>query len=154
MLSILSDSQKAVVDTITMKLKLPHALEYMQHVGHKMSERTYYRQKKQIEELKHDRMHFIAKVAYEEQHLERLDRMELVESLMWLDYHKEKDPLKRVKILTHIVNIQPFISSYYEATKTLVEELDFKLKEQFSHPNPLEGKTNVVMDNDSESNWT
>ena len=84
MLSILSDSQKAVVDTITMKLKLPHALEYMEHVGHKMSERTYYRQKKQIEELKHDRMRFIAKVAYEEQHLERIDRMELVESYMWL----------------------------------------------------------------------
>jgi hypothetical protein len=121
MLSILSDSQKAVVDTMTMKLKLPHALEYMEHVGHRMSERTYYRQKKRIEEMKLERMHFIAKVAYEEQHLERLDRMELVESLMWVDYHKEKDPLKRVKILTHIVDIQPFISSYYEATKTLVE---------------------------------
>lgn len=76
MLSILSDSQKAVVDTITMRLNLSQALEYVEHVGHKMSERTYYRHKKKIQDIKLDRIHFIAKVAYEEQHLERLDRLD------------------------------------------------------------------------------
>jgi hypothetical protein len=40
MLSILSDTQKAVVDTIIMKLKLSQALEYMEHADHKMSERS------------------------------------------------------------------------------------------------------------------
>ena len=68
MLSILSDSQKAVLDTIVMKLKLNQSLEYMEHLGHKISERTYYRQRKQIHDIKLKR--FIAKVAYEEQHLE------------------------------------------------------------------------------------
>ena len=51
MLSILSDSQKAVVDTIIMKLKLNQCLEYVEEVGHKMSERTYYRKKKQVEDM-------------------------------------------------------------------------------------------------------
>jgi len=72
MLSILSDSQKAVLDTIVMKLKLNRSLQYMEQVGHKMSERTYYRQRKQIQDMKLERMRFIAKVAYEEQHLKDL----------------------------------------------------------------------------------
>jgi hypothetical protein len=84
MLSILSDSQKAVVETITMKLTLGHALDYLKSMGYPMKERTYYRHKRKIQELKLERLHFIAKVAYEEQHLERLDRMEMIENQMLL----------------------------------------------------------------------
>ena len=54
-------------------------------------------------------------------HLERVDRMELIENQMWINYWKEQDRYKKVKILVEIVNIQPYISTYYEATKDLVE---------------------------------
>ena len=67
MLSILSDTQKAVVDTITMRLDLTNALDYVKHVGFPMKRRTYYRHKKKIEDMKLERMRFIARVAYEEQ---------------------------------------------------------------------------------------
>lgn len=40
---------------------------------------------------------------------------------MWTNYWHEKDSYKKVKILTEIVNIQPFISTYYEATENLVQ---------------------------------
>ena len=154
MLSILSDSQKAVVDTITMRLNLSQALEYVKHAGFEMSERTYYRHKRKVQEMKLERMHFIAKVAYEEQHLERVDRMELIENQMWTNYWHEKEPLKRVKILTHIVNIQPFISTYYEATKYLVEGRDFKLREQLSRLNPLAGINKGTVDaDDGDLSW-
>ena len=136
MLSILSDTQKAVVDTTTMKLNLAHALDFLKNAGFPMGRRTYYRHKKKIEELKTDRMRFIAKVAYEEQHLERIDRMEMIENQMWLCYWREKDHTKKVKILSEIANIQPFISSYYEATKNLVERQDFNFREQSSPLNP------------------
>lgn len=79
--------------------------------------------------MKLERMPYIAKVAYEEQHLERLDRMEMIENQMWHCYWREKDHSKRVKILSEIANIQPFISSYYEVTKTLLENRDSKLKD-------------------------
>ena len=111
-----------------MKLKLNQSLEYMEHVGHKISERTYYRQRKQIQDMKLERMRFIAKVAYEEQHLERLDRMELIENQMWTNYWHEKEPYKKVKILSEIASIQPYISSYYEATKGLLEYREAKIK--------------------------
>jgi hypothetical protein len=130
MLSILNDTQKDIVDTMTMKLTLSQSLEYMKHEGHKMSKRTYYRKKKEVQDMKLERMRFIAKVAYEEQHLERIDRMELIENQMWVNYHHEKDPLKKVRILAEIVSIQPYISSYYEATKDLLERAEAKIRQQ------------------------
>ena len=131
MLSILSDTQKAVVDTITMRLDLTNALDYVKHVGFPMGRRTYYRHKKKIQEMKLERLHFIAKIAYEEQHLERVDRMELIENQMWINYWKEQDRFKKVRILVEIVNIQPYISTYYEATKNLVETQKFKFEPEF-----------------------
>ena len=137
MLSILSDTQKAVLDTITMRLDLTNSLDYVKHVGFPMKRRTYYRHKKKIEDMKLERMRFIAKVAYEEQHLERVDRMELIESQMWINYWKEQDRYKKVKILAEIVNIQPYISSYYEATKDLLEAQKSKVNLSFE-PEPPE----------------
>ena len=74
--------------------------------------------------------------------LERVDRMELIENQMWINYWKEKDRFKKVKILVEIVNIQPYISSYYEATKDLVEGQNFKLKHEFPL-NPPKGMNRV-----------
>ena len=48
--------------------------------------------------------------------------MELIENQMWTNYWKEQDRFMKVKILVEIVNIQPYISSYYEATKMPNEE--------------------------------
>jgi hypothetical protein len=154
MLSILSDTQKAVLETTIMKVNLAHALDYLKNMGYPMSRRTYYRHKKNIQELKLDRMRFIAKVAYEEQHLERLDRMEMIENEMWLCYWREKDHSKKVKILDEIPNIQAFISSYYEARKHLVEGRDFKVREQLNHLNPAKALNNVMVDKDRELYWT
>jgi hypothetical protein len=33
---------------------------------------------------------------FTEQHLRRLDKLELVEELMWKNYHEEKSPSKKV----------------------------------------------------------
>ena len=137
MLSILSDTQKAVLDTVTMRLDLTNSLDYLKHVGFPMKRRTYYRHKKKIEDMKLERMRFIARVAYEEQHLDRVDRMELIESQMWINYWKEQDRYKKVKILAEIVNIQPYISSYYEATKDLLEAQKPKVNLSFE-PEPPE----------------
>ena len=52
--------------------------------------------------MKLERLHFIAKIAYEE----RVDRMELIENQRWINYWKEQDRFKKVKILVEIVNIR------------------------------------------------
>jgi hypothetical protein len=122
MLSILSDTQKAIVETITMRLHVSQSLQYLKDAGHEMSRRTYFRQKKMIEDMSLERMHHIAKVAYKEQHLQRLDKVELIEKLMWDNYHIEKDPNKKVKILETIVGMQPYISGYYDSTRYVLQE--------------------------------
>jgi hypothetical protein len=70
--------------------------------------------------LKFDRLKFIVE-HFQDQYLEKLDKLELIENLMWENYHKETNPNKRVKILESIVNTQPFLSSFYEATTIVLE---------------------------------
>lgn len=67
MLSILSDTQKAVVKTVTMR--------YLKNAGFEMSKPTYYRHRRKIESLKYGRMKFIA-LHFQEQHIERIDKIE------------------------------------------------------------------------------
>jgi hypothetical protein len=41
---------------------------------------------------------------------------------MWKDYNACKDPYQRSKILILIASIQPYLSSYYEATHFVAKE--------------------------------
>jgi hypothetical protein len=100
-----------------MRLHVTQALQYLEQHGYPMSERQYYRHKKKMQEMKFERMHYIAKY-FPDQHLERIDCCELVEKLMWENYHQCKD---QVKILESIISIQPYLSGYYEATKDILE---------------------------------
>jgi hypothetical protein len=58
---MLSDSEKAIVEAITMRLHVSQALQYLEGVGYPMSEWKYYRLKKKINDRKLERMHYITK---------------------------------------------------------------------------------------------
>ena len=45
----------------------------------------------------------------------------MIERLMWQDYHLEPSPYKRVMILKEIKDLQPYISSYYDATRGVMQ---------------------------------
>jgi hypothetical protein len=70
-----------------MRLHVPQALEYLKDAGHEMSRAKYFRLRKNVENMKLERMHYIAKY-FPDQHLERIDRCELIEKLMWENYHQ------------------------------------------------------------------
>jgi hypothetical protein len=118
--SILSDSEQAVLQTMTMQLNPKKALEYLKGLGIDISERTYFRCKKKVESTKWQRLYHIAEM-FTDQHLQRIDRLELIESLMWKNYDAEKSPFKKVQILYSIVQMQPFLSNYYGATRFVLE---------------------------------
>jgi hypothetical protein len=120
MLSILNDTQKAVVDTMTMRLSTKKSLEYLKEHGFDMSQRNYFRQKKKIQSLKLKRLYHIAKIGFEEQHLERIDQLKLIQELMWQNYDACKDPYQRSKILRAIADVQPVLSAYYDSTHHVV----------------------------------
>jgi hypothetical protein len=58
-----------------------------------------------------DRLSLIAKTQFVDQHLERIDQLELINSEMWTLYRKEKDNFKRVLILGKIAELQSYIRS-------------------------------------------
>ena len=126
MLSILNDTQKAVVETIIMKLDTGRSLQYLKEHGYEMSRRKFFRIKKQIEDLKLKRLYHIAKIGFEEQHLERIDQLKLILRLMWENYEKCEIPYQKTKILESIASVQPYLSSYYEATHFVIKERDDK----------------------------
>ena len=122
MLSLLSDTEKAVVETIRMRLSTEQALQYMKDNGFPVSRATYFRHKKKLEEKKLERLYHMANIGFEYQCLDRIDGLELIEKKMWEECNKEKTPWKRVQILKDIVEIQPYLSSIYEATKFVIDE--------------------------------
>ena len=130
MLSILNDTEKAVVETIRMRLSIEQALQYMKDNGFSVSRATYFRHKKKLEENKLERLYHTANLGFEYQHLDRIDGLELIEKKMWKEYNKEKDPWKRVQILKNIVEVQPYLSSLYEASKFVIDNKTIKIKEK------------------------
>ena len=123
--NILTDRQKAVLETIRMRLTEKEALEYLRNTGFEMSDTTWYREKKLLEEMKLKRLYDIAKLGFEDQHLQRIDICELIEKLMWQNMKEEKDPYKRNEILKDILSMQPLLSTYYESTKEVMKESDY-----------------------------
>ena len=102
MLNLLSDTEKAVVETIRMRLSTEESLKYMKDNGLSVSRATYFRHKKKLEEKKLERLYHMANLGFEYQHLDRIDGLELIEKKMWEEYNKEKGPWKRVQILKYI----------------------------------------------------
>jgi hypothetical protein len=60
MLSILTDTQQAIIETIRMRLDTKHALEFLKDAGIVISRATYFRQKKNVEKMKLRRLFDIA----------------------------------------------------------------------------------------------
>ena len=73
------DLQDAAVQKV---LQQAEALTYLHDCGIKMARRSYFRYKKKVESMKWQRL-IHASNLFTEQHLQRIDRLELVEELMW-----------------------------------------------------------------------
>jgi len=104
-----------------MKLHTEQALTYLHDCGIKMARRSYFRYKKKVESMKWERLVHTANL-FTEQHLQRLDKLELVEELMWKNYNQEKSAYRRVGILQAIVSMQPYLSNYYGATNFVLSK--------------------------------
>jgi len=103
-----------------MKLSEKESLAYLRSRDYEISVQHLYRLKKEIKESRFDRLALIAKSQFVDQHLERIDQLELVNQEMWKCYIK-KD-YKAMDALLKIAELQTYISPYYEASKWVMEE--------------------------------
>ncbi|MGI9009738.1 MAG: hypothetical protein ACR2F1_00940 [Nitrososphaeraceae archaeon] len=116
----LNDREQAVVNTIRMRLNVKQSLAYLKAVGFEVSERTLRRDKRKVESLKLKRLYHIAQIGFQDQHIERIDNIELALRLMWEQYHREQNPFRKFQMLKDIILVQPYLSAYYEATKDII----------------------------------
>ena len=116
------------------------SLEYVREQGYWLSRAQYYRIKKRIQDSKFNRLNQIAK-GFVDYHLERLDTLELINHEMWASYRK--GDYKAMDALSKIAELQPRISNYFDASKTVMEdEIDRKRKEiRWKEDNNDESKT-------------
>ncbi|MGA9744581.1 MAG: hypothetical protein WBQ16_08180 [Nitrososphaeraceae archaeon] len=117
----LSEYKRAVLTTMTMRLSRQEALAYLRGEGYPISNSTLGRIKSELKRNALGRMHQIAAYEFHEQHLNRIDTCELIAKLIWQEYLRERSPYRRVLILKEIKEIQPYLSSYYQTTKMVLE---------------------------------
>jgi|SRR5215208_3943387 len=123
MSTMLSDTEKAVVETIRMRLTTDQALQYLKDNEFHLSRASYFRHKKKLEEKKLKRLYEIGKIGFQDQHLETIDQYEMGFKMMWQNVLRERDPYKQNSMIKDILLLKPYLSSYYEATKLIVEKL-------------------------------
>ena len=119
---ILDDRKKLVIETIRMRLTEKQSLAYLKEMGFEISPKTYYNDKRKVESLKLKRLFHIAEIGFEDQHLERIDIYEMGFKMMWENVLLEEDPYKCNQMIKDILLLQPYLSSYYEATKLIIDK--------------------------------
>ena len=133
MLKDITERERAVIETMSMHLNERESLAYLKTYGFKMSRASLYRHKNNLKKRTRERLSIIAAKTFEEQHIERIDELELIKKLMWENYHREPTPYKRVMILREIKDVQRFISAYYEATEDFItDKKTDKLRNRFN----------------------
>jgi hypothetical protein len=128
-----------------MRLNKKQSLAYLKGVGFQCSHATLYREKKKVEELKLKRLYHIAQIGFQDQHLETIDQYEMGFKMMWKNVLLEKDPYKQNVMIKDILLLKPYLSSYYEATKLIVEK---KQQQQ----NEIELNNNISINDEEEFN--
>jgi hypothetical protein len=109
-----------IIQCMVMKLSEDESLQYLKDRGFKISIQYFYRLKKQIKESRLDRLSLIAKTQFVDQHLERIDQLELVNQEMWKKY-REKD-YKAMDALLKIAELQTYISPFYDASMYVMQK--------------------------------
>jgi hypothetical protein len=107
---------------MVMRLSEKESMQYLHDKGFKISRDSFYRLKRNIQQSRFERLNLIAKSQFVDQHLERIDQLELINQEMWSLYRKEKDNFKKALILEKIAELQTYISPYYDASRYVMEQ--------------------------------
>ena len=153
MSAMLSDTDKAVLETMRMRLTTDQALQYLKNNEFPMSRASYFRYKKKLEEKKLKRLYEIAKIGFQDQHLETIDQYEIGFKMMWQNVLREQDPYKQNSMIKDILMLKPYLSAYYEATKYIVEKQSpFVIEGKKDNRNKSERQQHEQEDDEEELN--
>src|SRR5881296_2842989 len=107
---------------MVMRLTQNESMQYLNDKGFEISVPQFYRIKRKIQGSRFDRLSLIAKQGFVDQHLERIDQLELINQEYWKLYNAEKDNFKKSLILEKIAELQTYISPYYDAPRYVMQQ--------------------------------
>jgi hypothetical protein len=107
---------------MAMGLSEKESMQYLSDRGFNISIPQFYILKRKIKQSRFDRLSLIAKEGFVDQHLERIDQLELINKEYWKLYNAEKDNFKKALILEKIAELQTYISPYYDASRYVMEK--------------------------------
>jgi hypothetical protein len=107
---------------MAMGLSEKKALSYLKDNRFEISANHLYRLKRQIQASRFDRLSLIAKEGFVDQHLQRIDQLELINKEYWKLYNEEKNNMNKALILEKIAELQTYISPYYDASRYVMEQ--------------------------------
>ena len=117
----IEDCKQYVIHCIVQRFGPLEALAYLKGKGIEIQQSTYYKYRKIIKESRFKRMNQLADTGYIDYHLDAIDTLDFAKAEMIKNYHLEKDPYKRVEIMTQIVNLLPYFSEYVTETKEVMK---------------------------------
>jgi hypothetical protein len=131
-----------IIQCMVMRLSQKESIEYLKDKGFEISNMSLYRYRKEITDSRFQRLSFIAKSQFVDQHLERIDQLELINQEMWSLYRKETNTFKQVLILEKIAELQTYISPYYDASMYVMQnsiksKIESESNEQTKEDNSL-----------------
>ena len=109
----IEDCKQYVIHCIVPRFGPLEALAYLKGKGIEIQQSTYYKYRKIIKESRFKRMNQLADTGYIDYHLDAIDTLDFAKAEMIKNYHMEKDPYKRVEIMTQIVNLLPYFRICY-----------------------------------------
>jgi hypothetical protein len=107
---------------MVMKFSEKESMQFLSDKGFKISVPQFYRVKRQIQESRFDRLALISKQGFVDQHLERIDQLELINQEYWKLYNAEKNNMNKASILEKIAELQTYFSPYYDASRYVMEQ--------------------------------
>ena len=109
-----------VIEWMYLHISEKESLSYLKDIGFTISRAEFYRLKKEVQESTQERLNLIASKEFLTQHMERIDTLRVILKEIWLNYHIENNPSKRVQILEKIEENQ-VLSSYYDSTRYVLQ---------------------------------
>jgi hypothetical protein len=110
-----------VIECMCRHISEKESLSYLKDRGFTISRAEFYRLKKEVQESTQERLNLIASKEFLTQHMERIDTLRVILKEMWINYHIENNPSKKVQILEEIEENQIYLSSYYDSMRFVLQ---------------------------------
>ena len=111
-----------VIECMCLRLKEKEALSYLDDRGYSISAKEYYRIKQEVKDSSNKRLNHIASEEFLMQHLDRIENLKTIEGELWNQFHIEKSPINKSKILMHIADIQQYLAAFYDSTSFIMQQ--------------------------------